>query len=158
MKNSGDPVTGGGTSIKLKRKGLSLRHLRSFNSLKKPAFRLYLGNRIDYTASMHMETMTRNLLIYPVTGSVTILGLTTLAVVSPPSLMFDSDYLKSWPKSKLLTPGGRDELIPTNQFLEFCQNVPEPKECESIKWADHFWWEYESSLAAKVAAFFTKVL
>jgi len=158
MKNSGDPVTGGGTSINVERKGLSLRHLRSFNSLKKPAFRLYLGNRIGYTASMHMETMTRNLLIYRVTGSVTILGLTALAAVSLPFPMFDSDYLKSCPKPKLLILGSRDNLIPTDQFLEFCQNLPEPKECESIEGADHCWWGYESSLAAKVAAFFTKVL
>jgi alpha/beta superfamily hydrolase len=81
-----------------------------------------------------------------------------LAAVSPPLPMFDFDFLKSCPKPKLLISGSRDELIPINQFLEFCQNLPEPKECESIEGADHFWWEYESHLAAKVTAFFTKVL
>jgi alpha/beta superfamily hydrolase len=81
-----------------------------------------------------------------------------LAAVSPPLPMFDFDFLKSCPKPKLLILGSRDDLIPINQFLEFCQNLPEPKECESIKGADHFWWGYESSLAAKVTAFFTKVL
>jgi len=84
--------------------------------------------------------------------------ITALAAVSPPLPMFDFDFLKSCPKPKLLILGSRDNLIPTDQFLEFCQNLPEPKECESIEGADHFWWGYESRLAAKVAAFFTKVL
>jgi alpha/beta superfamily hydrolase len=81
-----------------------------------------------------------------------------LAAVSPPLSMFDFDFLKSCPKPKLLISGSRDDLISINQFLEFCQNIPEPKECESIEGADHFWWGYESRLAAKVTAFFTKVL
>jgi len=81
-----------------------------------------------------------------------------LAAVSPPIPMFDFDFLKSCPKPKLLISGSRDDLIPINQFLEFCQNLPEPKECESIEGAAHFWRGYESILAAKVAAFFTKVL
>jgi alpha/beta superfamily hydrolase len=84
--------------------------------------------------------------------------ITALAAVSPPLPMFDFDFLKSCPKPKFLILGSRDNLIPTDQFLEFCQNLPEPKECESIEGADHFWWGYESSLAAKVTAFFTKVL
>jgi alpha/beta superfamily hydrolase len=81
-----------------------------------------------------------------------------LAAVSPPLSMFDFDFLKSCPKPKFLISGSRDDLILIDQFLEFCQNLPEPKECESIEGADHFWWGYESSLADKVAAFFTKVL
>jgi len=81
-----------------------------------------------------------------------------LVAVSPPLPMFDFDFLKGCPKPKLLISGSRDELIPASQFLEFCQNLPEPKECESIAGADHFWWGYESRMAAKVTAFFTKVL
>jgi len=81
-----------------------------------------------------------------------------LAAVSPPLPMFDFDFLKGCLKPKILILGSRDNLIPTDQFLEFCQNLPEPKECESIEGADHFWWGYESSLAAKVTAFFTRVL
>jgi len=81
-----------------------------------------------------------------------------LAAVSPPLPMFDFDFLISCPKPKLLISGSRDNLIPADQFLEFCQNLPEPKEYESIEGADHFWWGYESSLAAKVTAFFTRVL
>jgi alpha/beta superfamily hydrolase len=81
-----------------------------------------------------------------------------LAAVSPPLTMFDFDFLKDCPKPKLFISGGRDNFTPADQFLEFCQNLPEPKECQSIEGADHFWWGYESSLAAKVTAFFTKVL
>jgi len=81
-----------------------------------------------------------------------------LAAVSPPLSMFDFDFLKSCPKPKLLISGSRDDLIPTDDFLKFCQSVPEPKECEIVERADHFWWGYESHLADKVAAFFTKVL
>jgi alpha/beta superfamily hydrolase len=81
-----------------------------------------------------------------------------LAAVSPPIPMFDFDFLKSCLKPKLLISGSRDDLIPIDQFLELCQNLPQPKEYESIEGADHFWRGYESHLAAKVAAFFTKVL
>jgi len=81
-----------------------------------------------------------------------------LAAVSPPLPMFDFDFLKGCLKPKLLILGRRDSFISTDQFLEFCQSLPEPKECESIEGADHFWWGYESGLAAKVVAFFTKVL
>jgi alpha/beta superfamily hydrolase len=81
-----------------------------------------------------------------------------LVAVSPPLAMFDFDFLKDCPKPKLLISGSNDNFTPVDQFLEFCQNLPEPKEYESIKGADHFWWGYESILAAKVTAFFTKVL
>jgi alpha/beta superfamily hydrolase len=84
--------------------------------------------------------------------------ITALAAISPPLPMFDFDFLKNCPKPKLFISGSRDDLIPLNQFLEFCQNLPEPKECESIEDADHFWWGYETLLAAKVTAFFTRVL
>jgi alpha/beta superfamily hydrolase len=81
-----------------------------------------------------------------------------LAAVSPPLTMFDFDFLKVCPKPKFLISGSRDNFTPVDQFLEFCQNLPEPKEYESIEGADHFWWGYESSLAAKVTAFFIKAL
>ena len=81
-----------------------------------------------------------------------------LAAISPPLSMFDFEFLKGCLKPKLLISGSRDDFTPPSQFIEFCQNLPEPKEYESIEGADHFWWSYESDLATKVAAFFTKVL
>ena len=81
-----------------------------------------------------------------------------IAAVSPPLSMFDFGALKDCLKPKLLISGSGDDFTPANQFLEFCQNLPEPKECHTIEEANHFWWGYESGLAAKVTAFFTKVL
>ena len=81
-----------------------------------------------------------------------------LAAVSPPLLMFDFNFLKSCPKPKLLISGNRDNFIPIDQFLEFCQNIPDPKKFESIEDVDHFWWGYEPFIAAKVTTFFTQVL
>jgi len=81
-----------------------------------------------------------------------------LAAVSPPLNMFSFDFLGSCLKPRLLVSGSRDDFTPADRFLEFCQNLAEPKQCEIIEGADHFWWEYESRLAAKVTAFFTKVL
>jgi hypothetical protein len=81
-----------------------------------------------------------------------------LAAVSPPLSMFDLHFLEDCPKPKLLISGSRDDLIEANEILEFCQKLPEPKQCEIIEGADHFWWGYESNLADKVTAFFTRVL
>ncbi len=81
-----------------------------------------------------------------------------LAAISPPLSMFDFDFLKSCPKPNLLISGSKDDLIPADHFLQFCQKLNEPKECKIIEEADHFWWGYESRLADEVATFFTKVL
>ena len=81
-----------------------------------------------------------------------------LAAISPPLSMFDFDFLKDCLKPKLLISGSKDDFTSTSQFLEFCQNLPPPKEYHSIEGADHFWGGYESDLAAKIADFFCRVL
>lgn len=81
-----------------------------------------------------------------------------LAMVSPPLGNFDFEFLKGCLKPKFLISGSKDDFIPVGQFLEFCQSLPDPKECDSIAGADHFWCGYESELADKVTAFFIKVL
>jgi len=81
-----------------------------------------------------------------------------LAGVSTPLSTLDSELLKGCLKPKLLISGSGDNFIPSGQFLELCQNLPEPKECRIIEGADHFWWGYESSIAAEVAAFFGEAL
>lgn len=81
-----------------------------------------------------------------------------LAAVSPPFSMFDFSFLRACGKPKLLLLGSRDDLIPAGEFLEFCRTLPEPREYETVEGADHFWWGYESHLAARVAAFFTATL
>jgi alpha/beta superfamily hydrolase len=81
-----------------------------------------------------------------------------LAAISPPLSIFDFESLERCLKPKLLISGGRDEFTPTIRFLQFCQSLPDPKECHNIADADHFWWGYESELASKVTAFFAEVL
>lgn len=81
-----------------------------------------------------------------------------LAAISPPLTMFDFEFLKSCLKPKLLISGARDDFVSARELLEFCRNLPVPKEYEITEGADHFWWGYEVGLASKVAAFFTKVL
>jgi alpha/beta superfamily hydrolase len=81
-----------------------------------------------------------------------------LAAVSPPLNEFNFDFLRSSSKPKLLISGSRDNSTAADEFLQFCQSLAEPKQCEIIEGADHSWWEYESRLAAKVTTFFIKVL
>jgi len=81
-----------------------------------------------------------------------------LAAVSPPLNEFNFDFLKDCLKPKLLVSGSRDNSTAADEFLQFCQSLAEPKQCEIIEGADHSWWEYESRLAAKVTAFFVRVL
>ena len=81
-----------------------------------------------------------------------------LAAISPPLSMFDFGFLKDCLKPNLLISGSGDDFTSSSQFLEFCQNLPQPTEYHSIKGADHFWWGYESDLAAKIADFFNRVL
>ena len=81
-----------------------------------------------------------------------------LAAISPPLDMFNFDFLKSCPKPRFLVSGSRDDFTSADQFSEFCGNLAETKQCAIIPGADHFWREYESRLAPRVAAFFVKVL
>ena len=81
-----------------------------------------------------------------------------LAAVSPPLSMFDFKSLEDCPRPKLLISGSKDDIIDASQFLHFCRNLPEPKECVSIDGADHFWHGYESNLTDKVVAFFSRAL
>jgi hypothetical protein len=81
-----------------------------------------------------------------------------LAAVSPPLDTFDFEFLKDCPKPKLLILGDEDDLVSAQELLEFCGNLREPKACAAIEGADHFWWGYESQLAAEVTAFFVRVL
>jgi alpha/beta superfamily hydrolase len=81
-----------------------------------------------------------------------------LAAISPPLTMFEFDLLKQCPKPKLFVSGSNDDYTPASRFLESCRSLSEPKECEVIEGADHFWRGCESSVAAEVAAFFAEVL
>jgi len=81
-----------------------------------------------------------------------------LAAISPPLDMFDFEFLKDCPKPKLIISGSGDDYAPADWFLEFCRSLSEPKDCETVEGADHFWRGYESRLAARVTAFFIREL
>ena len=81
--NTGDSSAGRDTGTTMEKLTKPLRSIRTFSSLKHPAFRLYLINMIGYTAAMNMEMMARNLLIWRLTQSPTILGLKSLALAGP---------------------------------------------------------------------------
>jgi predicted MFS family arabinose efflux permease len=54
-----------------------------FSSFQNPQFRFYYVSFICQTAAMNMESITRSLLIYRITGSAAILGLMSLAFTLP---------------------------------------------------------------------------
>jgi alpha/beta superfamily hydrolase len=81
-----------------------------------------------------------------------------LCAVSPPLSMFDFGCLGDCVKPKLLLCGSRDDFTPADRFFEFCERLPEPKECVTVEGADHFWRGHESALADRVAAFFAGAL
>jgi MFS family permease len=60
-----------------------LRNIRTFNSLKNPAFRLYYVGMIGQWSSMNMQMVARSLLIYRISGSGVVLGLAALANALP---------------------------------------------------------------------------
>lgn len=81
--SGGNHVGAGGAGGRAGKGRLSLRNLRTFESLKNPAYRLYWTNMMGYTAGMNMEIIARNLLIWELTESPTILGLKSLALALP---------------------------------------------------------------------------
>ena len=81
-----------------------------------------------------------------------------LAAVSPPLSMFNVSSLEACSKPRFLISGDRDNFTDPDQFFEFCRNLDEPKQSEIVEGADHFWWGYESCLAAKVTDFFLEAL
>jgi hypothetical protein len=80
----------------------------------------------------------------------------TVAGISPfPSSV---GLLKHYAGSKLFLCGDSDGFISSDELQRVIDRLPEPKRYEIIAGADHFWWGYESEIAAKVSAFFTAAL
>ena len=66
---------------------ISLRNLRTFDSLKSSAYRFYFLGQVGVWGSMNMQQVTRSLLIYRLTGSAAILGVMSLASALPMLLL-----------------------------------------------------------------------
>jgi len=80
------------------------------------------------------------------------------AAISPPLVMASLDGLKACSKPKLIVIGSSDDFTPIQDFQRFGESLIEPKECQVIPGADHFWWGYEDQLSERVAAFFASAL
>ncbi len=77
-----------------------------------------------------------------------------LALVSPALSDSGWEQIKGYTKPKLLICGNHDFVIPLSQFEQYIKDIPEPKYCQVISGADHFWQGYEEEVAQKVAQFF----
>jgi alpha/beta superfamily hydrolase len=77
-----------------------------------------------------------------------------LALVSP--ALQDSGWgqLKTYTKPKFLIAGEHDFVIPEQKFWEQVKDIPEPKQCQIIPGADHFWAGFEEEVAQRVSRFF----
>ena len=77
-----------------------------------------------------------------------------LALVSP--ALSDSGWaqLKGYVKPKLILSGNQDFVIPPSELEQHIKDIPEPKHCQIIPGADHFWQGHEKELGQKVAQFF----
>jgi len=77
-----------------------------------------------------------------------------LALVSPALSDSGWEQLKEYSREKLLIIGDRDFVIPLPKFQQYITDIPEPKQCQVISGADHFWRGYEAEVARKVTQFF----
>jgi hypothetical protein len=77
-----------------------------------------------------------------------------LALVSPALSDSGWEQLKGYAKPKFLIAGDNDFVIPPRQFWQQVKDVPEPKQCQIITGADHFWEGFEEEVAQKVTQFF----
>ena len=77
-----------------------------------------------------------------------------LALVSPALSDTGWEQLKEYNKPKFLISGNYDFVIPPQQFQQYIKDIPEPKQCQLISGADHFWQGYEEEVGQKVTQFF----
>jgi len=77
-----------------------------------------------------------------------------LALVSPALLDSGWEQLKGYTKPKFIIMGDNDFVIPQQQLRQLVKDIPEPKQCQIIRGADHFWAGFEEEVAQKVTQFF----
>ncbi len=81
-----------------------------------------------------------------------------VAAISPPLSVAPFEGLKNYSKPKLIISGSLDDFTPVQDLQRFGESLPEPKQCEVIPGAAHFWWGYVDQLAERVASFFANAL
>ena len=85
----------------------ALGNVRTFNSLKIPAYRFYFFGMLGVWGSMNMQQVTRSLLIYRLSGSALILGFMALANAVPILLLslFGGALADRMPKKRVIQMG-----------------------------------------------------
>jgi len=73
-----------------------------------------------------------------------------LALVSPALSDSGWEQLKGYTKPKFLIAGDNDFVIPEQQLWQQVKDIPEPKQCQIIPGADHFWAGFEEEVAQRV--------
>ena len=77
-----------------------------------------------------------------------------LALVSPPLSDEDWEQLKEYRKPKFLIVGDVDSVVSLERFEQKVREVAEPKQCQVVPMADHFWWSQSLELGQEVTRFF----
>jgi MFS family permease len=96
-----------GASGVIKGRFSQLVNLRTFNSLRIPAFRFFWAALLCQMTAMNMQMMARSLLIYRITGSTAILGIMSLFNAAPMLLLslFGGVLADRLPKKKVMIFG-----------------------------------------------------
>ncbi len=81
-----------------------------------------------------------------------------VALISPYFESPPTALLRSCHKPKLIIGGGNDDMVPVSEVEQYGREAAEPKTCQIIKGADHFWGGCEGAMADRVAVFFRDVL
>jgi len=81
-----------------------------------------------------------------------------LAAISLPLGMMDLEPVRISPKPKLFASGSKDDFASVEELTKFCQSCVEPKECDIVEGADHFWKGYEAALSRTVGDFLRRAL
>lgn len=77
-----------------------------------------------------------------------------MALISPYFESPPAALLKDCLKPKLIMGGSSDDMVTPSDVRLYGRESAEPKICEIITGADHFWGGYEGQMADKVAVFF----
>lgn len=78
-----------------------------------------------------------------------------LVLISPALHEQHRAHLRQCIIPKLIISGSSDDIVPVDAVKRFEREAAEPKECQIVSGADHFWWgAHESVMAEKTASFF----
>ena len=81
-----------------------------------------------------------------------------IALISPPLDLPQWESFYQYKVPKLILGGSEDAFFSAIQLASQVLKLSNPKEYEIVRGPDHFWWGFESQLAAKVVPFFKRHL